>query len=422
VNVWPRLLGSWFPLLLISSSVLACGSRSGLEQPRRPVAQGTESGAGEILSDSPRPERGETWAAASRSPSPAPPAFRIPGCASQEQSLLAAARGVAADVAGQRAWDVSDVIAWLRAAGGPFVWPRVWTLQAAAFDAPEVQTSLEEWLAHAPPLGQRRCGTAEVVGARGSRTLAVVVVDALADLDPLPTRVRLGQWLRLRARLLVPTRSAETVLLGPHGAPRTIPTELRPEEVRSVFSLDQPGMWRIQLLSSTESGPRPVAEAWAFVDEEPNLRATQTPAPGESLSARGASAATEAHAATEEEQRNLLFDMLNAARRSEQRMPVRRDLRLDQLAQAHAEGMRQAQQTAHDVGQGLPSERLHRAGIAVGLVGENVAHAASLGRAHRALWDSPAHRGTLLEPGFVAVGLGVASEDAGVWVCELFAN
>jgi uncharacterized protein YkwD len=343
-----------------------------------------------------------------------PDAFGIPSCAGYEQSLLAAARSAAEQAGRQRAWDVGDVVARMRAAGGPFVWPRVWTLQASAFDAPQARASLEAWLEHAPRLGQRRCGAVQAEGIGSTRVLAAVVVDALADLDPLPTRARFGQWLRLRARLLIPAHSAETVLLGPHGAPRTIPTELRPFEVRSVFSLDQPGMWRIQLVLGTEMGPRPAAEAWVFVDEEPNLAAAQAPAPGESSEASAS--------ATEGEQRFLLLRMLNAARRSEQRLQVRGDPRLDQLAQAHAEAMRQTRQTAHDVGQGLPSERLRRAGIDAALVGENVAYAGSLARAHRALWDSPAHRGVLLEPGFQVVGLGVASEDAAVWVCELFAN
>jgi uncharacterized protein YkwD len=420
VNASPRRIGSWCRLLLLGSATLACAGRSLLSEPLRPREQETESGSAETLPASAGPSLSE-WAAASSSPDPVPSAVRIPSCPRQEQSLLAAAGAVANDLAGQRAWDISDVVARLRAAGGPFVWPRVWTLQAATFDTPAAEASLDEWLARTSPLGQRRCGAAVVVSATGSRILAAVAVDALVDLDPLPTRVRLGQWLRLLARPLVPARSAETVLLGPHGAPRSIPTELRPDEVRSVFSLDQPGMWRIQLLLGTETGPRPVAEAWAFVDEEPNLNAAQAAAPGERLSAT-IPLGTAALAATEEEQRSLMFEMLNAARRSEQRIPLRRDERLDQLARAHAEAMRRAQQTAHDVGQGLPSERLHRAGIDAALVGENVAHAASLGRAHRALWDSPAHRGTLLEPGFVAVGLGVSSDTAAVWVCELFTN
>jgi uncharacterized protein YkwD len=397
----------------------------------------------------------ETWASSSSSPSPAPAGVGIPTCGRVEQSLLSAAREVARQTAEQEPWDASEVVARVRAAGGPFVWPRAWTLQGSSLDSAAVASGLAAWLERSPPLGERRCGTgtAKAGKAGASReAFAAVVVDVLADLDPLPTRVRLGQWLRLRARLLASAQRAETVLLGPRGAPRIIPTELRPGEVRAVFNLDQPGMWRIQLLLSNDRGPRPVAEAWTFVDEEPNLAAAQRPAPGEELDASGVSVS---------DLPARLLEMLNAARRSEQRLPVHRDPRLDELAQAHAEAMREARQTAHDVGQGLPPDRLRRAGVHAALVGENVAHASSLGRAHRALWESPAHRATLLDPGFSAVGIGVAVTEESldtpvdadvdgvatnpkdsavrrgaapetavlgvrgapaVWVCELFAN
>jgi uncharacterized protein YkwD len=64
-----------------------------------------------------------------------------------------------------------------------------------------------------------------------------------------------------------------------------------------------------------------------------------------------------------------------------------------------------------------------RSGVRAFRVGENVARARSLPSAHRALWDSPAHRGNLLDEGFEAVGLGVAVEPSvGVWVCELFVD
>jgi hypothetical protein len=340
---------------------------------------------------------------------------------------MAAARAIA-ERRVQRAepWEISEIVARLRAQGSPLVWPRVWSLEGAGLDQARIAAGLAAWLEDSPSSGQLRCGIAQAHSSDGRDVVVAVSVDALADLDPLPVRSRLGQWLRLRAHLLAPARAAEIVLLGPRGAPRSVPTELRPGEARAVFSLDQMGLWRIQLLLDTDAGPRPALEAWAFVDAEPSLDATGEPAPGESLAPSRPEASGGA-----------LLDMLNAARRSEQRRPLRRDARLDELAQAHAEAMRQRRRTAHDVGDGSPVQRVEQAGLDARRVGENVAHARSLGRAHRALWESPAHRGNLLDPGFAAVGLGVvvvpesAAEDdsepgsaeaAGVWVCELFAN
>jgi uncharacterized protein YkwD len=61
--------------------------------------------------------------------------------------------------------------------------------------------------------------------------------------------------------------------------------------------------------------------------------------------------------------------------------------------------------------------------IAARRVGENVARARTLQRAHRVLWDSPSHRGNVLDPGFDALGIGVVRTDDGdVVVCELFVD
>jgi uncharacterized protein YkwD len=240
-------------------------------------------------------------------------------------------------------------------------------------------------------------------------------VDVLADLDPLPVRARFGQWLRLNAHLLAPASSGRVVLLGPRGTPRKVPSQVSGDTLRSAFNLDQQGLWRIQVLLETGAGPRPALEAWVFADETPDLRAGSRPAPGE---ARAGSIAS----ANVAELRGALLEMVNLARLSEQRMPLRRRWDLDRLAQAHAENMWHSRRTAHDAGQGSPVERLAQAGVFAFRVGENVAHARSLGQAHRALWDSPSHRENLLDSAFEVVGLGAIATPSGVWVCELFVD
>ncbi|HVZ33044.1 MAG TPA: CAP domain-containing protein [Polyangiaceae bacterium] len=323
-------------------------------------------------------------------------------------------------VRGDPELDVSELVARLRTHGGPQVWPRVWSLEwtSATIDP---DASFERWLDAGARGKPWRCGLSlERSGER--QVAAAVAVEMLADLEPLPLEIRLGQWLRLRAHALVPARAASVVLLGPRGLPRNVPTEFADGQVRAVFSLDQPGLWRVQVLLDLATGPRPALEAWVFVDIPVTSAAGLVPAPGEDL--------TDPHRALASlpEVRAALLTMLNRARGSEDRLPLIRDARLDELAQAHAEAMLERARTAHDVGQGLPDARLSRAGLAVQHLGENVAHAASLARAHRALWDSPAHRGNLLDGAFAVVGLGIARADrdadpsAGVWVCELFAD
>lgn len=371
----------------------------------------------------------EDWALATASPRPvAPGALLLPGCARYEAGLMRVAEGIARRRArGLAAWEGSELIARLRATGTPHVWPRLWTLEARALEAADAAERFGSWVGGGVPGTERRCGVAQV--HEGERdVVAVVVVEALADLEPLPLRARLGQWLRLEARLHGGEPAARVLISAGRGRPRAVPSRLDQGTLHAVFSLDQPGLWRVQVLIDTPTGPRPALEAWVFVDAEPTLDAGLVSAPGEERRPRGPRDLDLGG------QRQSLFEMLNAARASEQTPPLQRQARLDELAQAHAEAMRARGMIAHDSGDGLPPERLDHAGLSARRVGENLAFARTLGAAHRALWDSPSHRGNLLDAGFGAVGLGIAvaapasgssageGASAGVWVCELFAD
>jgi uncharacterized protein YkwD len=341
----------------------------------------------------------------------------LPACQGYERPLALVARAVAETV-GRRggATELADVTVLLRALGSPHVWPRVWLMEGRPLAEDELMSAWTGWLGREPGLGERRCGTARVRAADGREIVAVVVVDVLADLDPLPLRARTGQWLRLDARPIAAVREARLLLLGPDGgSPRSVPGRLEPGAFHAAFSLDGAGLWRLQLLLDAGGGPRPALEAWVFADEAPDLAAALRPAPGEEQGPPPSAGRDELRAA--------LSYMIDAGRRSQGLQPLRRDWALDDLAQHHAEAMLSRGQTAHDVGQGLPTERVARAGVRARRVGENVARARSIERAHRALWDSPSHRGNMLDPGFVALGIGVArAEPDDVWVCELFTD
>jgi hypothetical protein len=243
----------------------------------------------------------------------------------------------------------------------------------------------------------------------------VVVVDVLADLAPLPLRARVGQWMRLDASLLAAARSGQLLLLGPDESPRGAPSTLTADAFRSTFSFDRQGYWRLQVLLDVGFGPQPALEAWVFVDMDPEIGAVLRGAPGELTEPPREMSPAVA--------RGALWSMIDAARRSQGLPSLERDRRLDDLAQAHAEAMLESGRTAHDAGDGSPLERVARAGLGAHRVGENVARARSIERAHRVLWDSPSHRGNLLDPAFDAVGIGVVKGEAGdVLVCELFAD
>jgi uncharacterized protein YkwD len=295
-----------------------------------------------------------------------------------------------------------------RAAGEPHPWPRVWLATAMALDTDAALRKLDAWLA-TESATQRRCGVAAMSGADGTRVLAVVTVDALADLAPLPTRARTGQWLTLEGRLRVAARGVRVFVTGPDGAPRTVPVALDGQELRARFAPDRPGEHAVQVVADLPSGPRPVLEASVFADAEPPEAEASRPAPGEDAFAGDDASA--------------LARMLAATRASAGLPPLARDAALDAVARAHARRMADRRDLAHDCGDGSPLDRLRSAGLEPRDAAENVAHAATPALAHRAQWWSPSHRANMLRPRAVRLGIGVARDERGdLWVTALFVD
>lgn len=306
----------------------------------------------------------------------------------------------------------SELPAALRRLGVPYVWPRAWIVRSSVSQRPRTKQRMLEWLASFEDGGERRCGVAVTTSDDEDR-VSVIAVDVLADLHPLPLRVRPASWMEVSAELLVASWDAKVVVLGPTGLPRSLPTTVDGGRVRAQFNADQPGPWSVQVLADVGGGPRPIIEAALFVGVEPGFEA-QTP-----------SSSGEAAAASEPDPERALELMLGWSRGQEKLPPLRRDPELDALAREHAASMRAAQRLGHDIGAGDPARRLERSGVGVGVisVGENVAHASSVVRAQRTLWASPSHRSNLLSHHFDMVGIGVAiDEDESVWVSQLFAR
>ena len=332
-------------------------------------------------------------------------------CGESDSALRAVARHLAEpQTDAERELDVDAISYDLRAAGAPYVWPRAWLFSGSEGEVEAAKTRMQRWLASFSDGGVRRCGVALVHQAGKRISVGAVAVDALADLEPLATRVRIGQWLELRATLRVPASEAKLVVMGPRGAPHPVPTSFYDSKVRARFNADQPGAWLVQLLGNVEGGPRPLLEALLFAGSEPPRGLDVVQAPGEE-EARSVS-----------DPRAALFQMVNAARASERLAPLEADARLADLAQSHAEAMRRARKTAHDAGDGDLNRRLELLGLELS-AGENVAHAGTVTLAQRALWASPSHRENLLFSRFDLLGVGVAPDaDGTLWVCQVFAS
>ncbi|HYQ46652.1 MAG TPA: CAP domain-containing protein [Polyangiaceae bacterium] len=364
------------------------------------------------------PARNSAFAPVTESPQPAIAPRQDPGerelseaCGEADAALIAVATELAdgrSELNGEL--DVDAISYALRAAGAPYVWPRAWLFNGGEGEIATAKVRMQRWLGSFSDGGSRRCGVVVRHEQSSKMSVSVVAVDVLADLEPLPTRSRIGQWIEVRAALRVPASEAKLVVLGPRGAPRPVPTSFDGQRVRARFNADAPGAWLVQLLASVDGGPRPLLEALIFAGVEPPSAPASQKAPGEDAEDSAS------------DPRSALYAMVNAARASERSAPLARDARLELLAQEHADAMRRARKTAHDVGDGDLVQRLERAQLELS-AGENVAHAGSAALAQRALWASPSHRENLLFRGFDAVGIGVAPDpDGTLWVCQVFAG
>lgn len=339
------------------------------------------------------------WAPTIRAPRPLPAGDSL----YQDCTPDAGLSGVAHQLLRARlrgdSWSQRELQLRLRRAGLPYVWPRAWVLAGDS----DAQPRFRQWLKHAPARGISRCGIARGADVAGRPFVAAVAVDALAEMAPLPLRVRASDWVSLDATTNRSYDSATVALLGPTGKPKRVLASLSGRQIRSRFRLDQPGRWLVQLLADGPRGPEPVLEAWVFSDVEP-------------------SAPRERQMMAVPQDADGAYRLLSDARRQEGVPPLRRDAALEALARQHAVAMKRAGTVAHDVGSGGPYQRAEAAGIAVTHLGENVANAPTIERTHAALWDSPTHRENMLDGGYTRVGIAAVRGDRGFWVTQVFAR
>jgi uncharacterized protein YkwD len=297
-----------------------------------------------------------------------------------------------------------------RVAGEPHVWPRAFILSGPALQKEAATAKLVAWKASFGDAGFRRCGLVTRTLPDGSQVIAAMALDALADLAPIPTRGRTGEWISIDAKLLVAATSAEVIVMGPHGSPHSVPTSLSGQRVRARFPLSMPGAFVVQVLADVATGPRPVLEANVYADVAPPESTPNLSAPGE-------------EAGKALSGKDALYKMVDALRVSESLPHLVPDSRLEELAREHALKMKAAHTVGHVIGDGDPAQRVQNANIFATRIGENVAHAESVVLAHRALHASPSHRENLLRPEFTKAGFAVIEDpDGSAWVCELFAE
>jgi len=312
---------------------------------------------------------------------------------------------------GQTAWTTLELSEHLRARGEPHPAVRAWSLRMPRMNRNRAEKGLKSWLASHPEGQRRRCGIASIEDSQRGDVLTMLTVAVLADLlTPIPKTVRQGQWITLDAVLHDGAVEGRVVVLGPRGLPRVIPSSFDPATARVVarFMADRQGDWLLQVVGTTDAGPKPMLEAQVRVG--PRQAVTHVPVPGEAAG----------HGLSDEQ---AMVAKLNAARVEEGLLPLVVDAQLTALAREHAKTMMASGAIGHDMGDGSPPQRLARAGGCAKEVGENVSRATSVTLAHLALWKSVSHRTNLLHPRYERLGVSALRDEKGMlWIVQIFAG
>lgn len=217
---------------------------------------------------------------------------------------------------------------------------------------------------------------------------AVALASSHATIAPIPRRIEPGDDLTLHAELAAGWTQPEWLVTAPNGRVR----RLRAAPTEVLESLER-GTHQIELLARGPFGLEVIANFPVGVGEQPVV---------ETVDLAGISWAPTADA---------FLQAANQIRRKAGLPPLRRDPKLDRIADGHTRDMASARFFAHhSPTRGSTHDRMRRAGFPFQRYGENIGRARSSEEIHTLWLRSPGHRANLLDPGFTHIGLGVTTD------------
>ena len=335
------------------------------------------------------------------------PSPTLRGCAPEDTRLSrVAARLIRWNVT--RGVSINDemLLYAMRLEGVPYAWPRSWMITPTR-DLAETQSRFNTWLATFSTVGERRCAVAADDYPDGSRAWVAVGADIFGELAPLPQHVQSGEGILVKASFRQRVRSSSIVVADEGDVPQEHALQTDGLTVTYPVTCKRRGRCVVQVMADVGSGPRPVLEAFVFVD----VAVPTGPPVHHDLRTD--------EALSDSEQ---LRTWLNEQRLQHMLRPLESDPRLERLAREHTEQMMHEQRLAHDLNRGDVMTRAERIGLRIRVIGENVAHADSVSALHRAWIESPSHLSNMLAQAYDRVGIAVMRDGQGhVWATQVFA-
>jgi uncharacterized protein YkwD len=231
-------------------------------------------------------------------------------------------------------------------------------------------------------------------------------------LDPVPVSVRPQTTIELSGRLLLDSKHPVRLFVGkPDRSVITFPKPRSNADGDFLFRVpfNETGRYDVEIVADLKQGPETIVLFPVFVGTRPGFADSLLPgisSPGKELKSDD----------------SLLYH-LNLARREMGIPTLRRDPRLDRIAQDHVLDMAEHDIFGHFSPQyGSLQNRLVRAHLSPARFAENVARSSTVLRVHKNLMRSPSHRLAALSLEFTHVGIGIVRRGENLLATEIFAR
>ena len=300
-------------------------------------------------------------------------------------------------------------LAFLLDSAGAVAWG---VRQAVLVTNREGERAIRDSVAKQIEPGRDRVGVGEAwqAGDPPMRVIATIITGVAPTLEPVPRTSSVGAKVTIAGRLPAGYAAPNAVLMRPDLA--ILPVEMTTGGGRFVASFvpDAKGEWVVELLARGPRGPVPMAQLSVYAGTPLPTSFEGVWPPDESGVDSQAAAAEELDAFFQQERERFGLN------------PLKRDPRLDAIAKAHSEDMRDNRFVGHtSPTTGEAGNRLRTAGYRAMAYAENVALNQSLWDAHAGLLRSLGHRRNILSRDLTHVGFGAASEGDSWFVTQLYA-
>ncbi|MBN2526254.1 MAG: CAP domain-containing protein [Deltaproteobacteria bacterium] len=326
------------------------------------------------------------------------------GC-TLDGALVRAARKHAQDVTDNPLAMEENGIDYLRFALRYFGSPD-YLISTAVFELDDNNSSLMQVLGSAHD-DWTHCGIG-VIEAVGKRQAVFMAATRVMSLNAIPVQPRPGKQIDIRGKLITEGATrVDAFLEHPDGSVQQLKSfAVGLTQFQISVPIKAVGRYKLELQVTRRSGPETVLLVPLFAGVDVESRPSVFPG---------------GHTAVKNPEA-LMTQLINRIRRHLGLAVLKRDKRLDNVAQRHCEEMVLSSTFGHFSRlTGALDNRLRANGVYPRLFAENIAQSNSMMRVHHNLMQSPSHKIKLLHPEYTHLGLGIVTRNGMTTVTQIFA-